>query len=166
MDAVDRDLEKAEQAASPDRFPDTYFPDGTPMNAPQLGEKPSPRLHRQGTFSTGSSASTASDIVREEIGMSRANTQRDLERHPTELNRIETHRTQHSGTVGRTITSGKSKKPLPGFGAGKDYPPQLPAKEDYVVEFDGPDDPMHPQNWPMKKKCVYRCEGRNVIVVD
>lgn len=154
MDIVDRDLEKAEQAASPDRFPDPYFPDTTPMSAKQTPyEKPVGKLERQDTASTGSSASTASNIVREEIGVSRINTQRDLERHPTELSRIETYRTQHSGTVGRTITSRKSKKPLPNFGVGKDYPPQLPAKEDYVVEFDGPDDPMHPQNWPMKKKC-------------
>jgi DHA1 family multidrug resistance protein-like MFS transporter len=163
MDNVDRDLEKAEQAASPDRFPDTYFPDGTPMNEKRIGEKP-PSIERQHTASTGSSASTASGIIREEMRVSRTNTQRDLERHPTELGRIETHRTQHSGTVGRTITSRKSKKPLPNFGAGKDYPPQLPAKEDYVVEFDGIDDPMHPQNWAMRKKCVYslayECGGR------
>jgi len=28
----------------------------------------------------------------------------------------------------------------------------LPASEDYVVEFDGHDDPLHAQNWPRKKK--------------
>ena len=153
MDIVDRDLEKAEVAASPDRFPEQYFPDGTPKNPePKLSETNiGERLDRQGTFSSGSSTSSES-VVREEMAVSRANTQRDLERHPTELSRIETHRTQHSGTVGRTITSRKSKKPLPNFGGGKDYPPQLPAKEEYVVEFDGPDDPLHPQNWPLRKK--------------
>lgn len=129
MDIVDQELERAEAGAGP------------------RGEK----LNRQQTVSTSSSSSSTS-VVREEMGISRANTQRDLERHPTELSRIETHRTQHSGTVGRTITSRKSKKPLPNFGGGKDYPPPLPAQEQYVVEFDGPDDPMHPQNWPLKKK--------------
>lgn len=84
--------------------------------------------------------------------MSRVNTQRDLERHPTALSRIETQRSQHSGTVGRGIKSRESKKPLPKFGAGKDYPPPLPEREEYVVQFDGPDDPLHPQNWSMKKK--------------
>ncbi|KAK4695650.1 hypothetical protein P7C71_g2137, partial [Lecanoromycetidae sp. Uapishka_2] len=67
MDIVDRDLEKAERAASPDRFPPTNFPDGTPVNAEQLSEKPPTNLERQGTFSSGSSASTASGIVREEM---------------------------------------------------------------------------------------------------
>ena len=153
MDIVDRDLEKAEIAASPDRFPqDTYFPEGASKSEHPDGE-PMQKIERQATTSSASSGSSAS-VVREEMVISRAQTQRDLERHPTELSRIETHRTQHSGTVGRSITSRKSKKPLPAFGAGKEYPPALPAKEDYVVEFDGPDDPLHPQNWPMKKKSV------------
>lgn len=154
MDIVDRDLEKAEIAASPDRFPqDVYFPEGASKSDHPDGE-PMQKIERQATASSASSGSSIS-VVREEMAISRAQTQRDLERHPTELSRIETHRTQHSGTVGRSLTSRQSKKPLPAFGAGKDYPPALPAKEDYVVEFDGPDDPLHPQNWPMKKKSVY-----------
>lgn len=81
-----------------------------------------------------------------------------LESHPTALERIETHRSLHSGTVGgqhRTysLRSRKSEgPPLPNFGAGKPYPPMLPSQEEYVVEFDGPNDPLHPQNWSMKKK--------------
>jgi DHA1 family multidrug resistance protein-like MFS transporter len=86
------------------------------------------------------------------MGISRISTQHDLERHPTELSRINTARSQHSGTVGRTTTSRRSKKPLPEFGAGKPYPPLLPNREDYVVEFDGPTDPLHAQNWPLRKK--------------
>lgn len=84
--------------------------------------------------------------------MSRVNTQRDLERHSTALSRINTQRSQHTGTVGRSLKSRESKKPLPEFGAGKSYPPPLPSQEAYVVEFDGPHDPLHPQNWPMRKK--------------
>lgn len=89
--------------------------------------------------------------------MSGVSTQHDLERHPTELSRIQTQRSQHSGTVGRsgtrnTRTSRRSEKPLPPFGAGKPYPPQLPDPDEYVVEFDGPDDPLHAMNWPFKKK--------------
>ena len=84
--------------------------------------------------------------------MTQVNTRTDLERHPTALSRIETHKTQHSGTVGRSVTSKSTKKPLPPFGDGKEYPPPLPAKEDYVVEFDGHDDPLHPQNWKLSKK--------------
>lgn len=92
------------------------------------------------------------------VGMSRVSTQRDLERHPTELSRIQTQRSQHSATVGRDPRSRRSSraslKPLPAFGAGKPYPPLLPNQEDFVVEFDGPDDPLHPTNWPLKKKLL------------
>lgn len=139
MDAIDRDLEKAEDDASPSRF--------------HVAKSENDQLQRTETTSSGSSSSSsASSVVREEMRMSRVNTQRDLERHPTALSRIETQRSQHSATVGRSLKSRESKGPLPAFGAGKAYPPQLPGQEEYVVEFDGPDDPLHPQNWPMKKK--------------
>ena len=123
MDTVDRFLSGAERDASPERFPDSSPTDAPKrleqMRAPQDGAA---HVEKRDTItslgSTASSTSSAS-IVREPIGMSRINTQRDLERHPTELDRIETHRTQHSSTVGRTITSRKSKKPLPNFGGGK-----------------------------------------------
>ncbi|KAG7285130.1 hypothetical protein NEMBOFW57_009751 [Staphylotrichum longicolle] len=104
---------------------------------------------------TASSVSTgSSDLSHRGVGMSRVETQRDLERHQTELSRINTARSQHSGTVGRDPRSREWKKPLPNFGAGKPYPPLLPNQEDYVVEFDGPDDPLHAQNWPLRKKIL------------
>lgn len=74
-----------------------------------------------------------------------------LERHPTALSRIATARSQHTATVG-AIRTRSLKKPLPDFGAGKPYPPALPAREEYVVEFAGPFDSLHPQNWPTRKK--------------
>jgi len=56
-----------------------------------------------------------------------------LESHPTALERIETHRSLHLGTVGSHITSRtqtrESQKDLPAFGAGKPYPPSLPKRE-------------------------------------
>lgn len=140
MDVVDRDLEKAERGASPKRFPERK-------------NEEYEHVQRTTTATTGSTASSSSaSVAREEIGMSRINTQRDLERNPTAMSRIQTQRSQHLGTVGRSLTSRESKKPLPKFGGGKSYPPPLPAQEEYVVEFDGPDDPLHPQNWPLKKK--------------
>lgn len=156
MDILDRGLEKAERDASPDRFSDNFPADTSkPPEQMRIPKTASPKIERRDTTaslgSTASSSASAS-FLRESMGMSKVNTQRDLDRHPTELDRIETHRTQHSSTVGRTITSRKSKKPLPNFGGGKEFPPQLPAQEEYVVEFDGPDDPMHPQNWPLRKK--------------
>ncbi len=139
MDIVDRDVEKAERDASTLRFPLRNTPDHETQ-----------RVSTAASSLTGTSSSVS--VVREEMGMSRINTQRDLDRHPTALSRIETQRSQHSGTVGRGPKSRESRKSLPSFGAGKNYPPPLPDREEYVVEFDGPDDPLHPQNWTMKKK--------------
>ncbi|KAL9100538.1 MAG: hypothetical protein Q9163_004095 [Psora crenata] len=139
MDIVDRDLEKAESSAQPE-----LLPDGTATAA---------KTHRRSVDSITSTSSRSSrSVVREEMGMTHINTQRDMERHPTALSRIETQRSQQSETVGRSVTSRSWKKPLPNFGGGKEYPPPLPHREEYVVEFDGPDDPLHPQNWSLKKK--------------
>lgn len=46
------------------------------------------------------------------------------------------------------------------LGGGRPYPPGLPAQDQFEVSFDGPNDPLHPFNWPMKKKvflCVLLC---------
>jgi DHA1 family multidrug resistance protein-like MFS transporter len=141
-----KDLEKAERDASPNRFPAQ-----TPDQREALA-----RTVTASTSSISSSSSDGSSVVREEIGMSRLQTQpddvTDLERHPTALSRIQTARSQHSGTVGASLKSRQSRKPLPEFGGGKPYPAPLPAREEYVVEFDGVDDPLHAQNWPLKKK--------------
>ncbi|KAL8891393.1 MAG: hypothetical protein Q9215_001535 [Flavoplaca cf. flavocitrina] len=144
MDLLDRDLERAERDASPERFLQPKSQDAPPLE--RAGSVAS------SLSSSSSSLASSAPVIREEMGMSRIQTGRDLERHPTELSRIETHRSQHSGTVGRSLRSRESKKPLPNFGGGKEYPPPLPEREEYVVEFDGPEDPLHPQNWPMKKK--------------
>ena len=68
-----------------------------------------------------------------------------------ELERIETYRLQHRSTVG----SGRGIAPrdewLP-MGAEKPYPPDLPDPEQFVVEFTGFNDPLHPQNWSLKRR--------------
>merc|ERR1712000_459028 len=116
------------------------------------------RVLSASSASSSSSTSTAPDHPPFTRNMSRISTQNDLERHPTELSRIHTARSQHQSTVGSGIRSRTStraeKKPLPPFGAGKAYPPPLPAQEEYVVEFDGPQDPLHAQNWPLRKKVL------------
>jgi DHA1 family multidrug resistance protein-like MFS transporter len=138
-DELDRELSAAEREASPTRF------------TPRI--RGSDEIERVASnASTSTTSSHVSQSQSRPMGMSRTPTQHDLERNPTMLSRIETARSQHSGTVGRSLTSRRSKKPLPAFGAGKPYPPPLPNREDYVVEFDGPDDPLHAQNWPLKKK--------------
>lgn len=90
---------------------------------------------------------------RQGLGRTRSEIINYLERHPTALERIETHRSQHLHTVGSHLRSRQStQKDLPNFGANKPYPTPLPDKEEYVVEFDGPHDPLHAQNWSTKKK--------------
>lgn len=77
-----------------------------------------------------------------------------LERHPTAIKRIDDHRLQHSQTVGTTRSKRSGSDHLPDFGGGKKYPPLLPDREEYVVEFASHDDPTHPQNWAFKKKMI------------
>ncbi|KAF1837634.1 MFS general substrate transporter [Decorospora gaudefroyi] len=159
----------------------------TPMSRREEGrveEEVASPLSRHSTSSTSTSSSTSSDSTHsarlEEIrtvhstqtrprattAASQASSGNYLTLHPTERNpeairRIETHRSQHAGTVGasrvdsrlsRTVSRRRTERPLPQLGAGKPYPPLLPDREEYVVEFDGADDPLHAQNWPMRKK--------------
>ncbi|RAL02163.1 MFS transporter [Aspergillus ibericus CBS 121593] len=70
-----------------------------------------------------------------------------------ELERINTYRLQQQLTVGSRGSRIPQDQWLP-LGAGKPYPPPLPDSEAYVVEFEGADDPMHPHNWPMKKRVI------------
>ncbi|KAJ5391921.1 hypothetical protein N7509_007411 [Penicillium cosmopolitanum] len=70
-----------------------------------------------------------------------------------ELERIETYRLQHRTTVGSGGGVAPREKWLP-MGAEKPYPPDLPDPEQFVVEFTGSDDPMHPQNWALNKRII------------
>lgn len=155
MNAQDRVMANNERDASPERF--------GPIERHESHE--SPIITRR----SSTSSHDGSSVRLQEMGrsISRVETQHeneaDLERHPTALSRIQTGRSQHSATVGASgadstgfgvfrTRSSKASKPLPAFGGGKPYPPPLPEREEYVVEFDGPNDPMHAQNWPFKKK--------------
>lgn len=135
MDNVDKALEMAELDV---RSPSHSQPQVTQDSGERQDDE---KLGRLSTASSGSSSSSSN--VTDQRRMSRINTLSDEHcgqaKHPTTLSRIETARSQHSGTVGAGLKSRKSKKPLPNFGAGKPYPPLLPEKEEYVVEFDGPD---------------------------
>lgn len=135
-DNVDRGLAAAERDATSPRI--------------DYEDRRSEEIERVATASSSSSEHTH----HQGAILNRVETQRDLERHQTELSRIQTARSQHSNTVGRDARGKVWKRPLPNFGGGKPYPPSLPNQEDFVVEFDGPDDPLHAQNWPLKKKYV------------
>ncbi|KAI1815699.1 major facilitator superfamily transporter [Poronia punctata] len=139
MDEVDRELARAQSDAMSGR------------SLPR--RRASSEVER--VLSETSAVSSSEDATsRRPISMSRIPTSHEhpIERHPTELSRIHTAMSQHNSTVGRSLRSRESKKPLPSFGGGKPYPPPLPDREAYVVEFDGPDDPYHAQNWPLSKK--------------
>ena len=38
------------------------------------------------------------------------------------------------------------------MGKGKPLPPLVSYSDAYIVDFDGSDDPLNPQNWPLAKK--------------
>lgn len=132
-------------------------------------EEAPPRSHRGSDSSSSLSASSLSTVQQASLRGTNSQTSRPammsmgstkmeeelfayLERHPTAIRRIENHRLQHSYTVGSTLRSRTSRKPLPPFGGNKPYPPLLPEREEYVVEFESYDDPLHAQNWTMKRK--------------
>lgn len=147
MNAADKEISRDERDASPGRF----------QQFTSTGEA----IERAETHHThASSISSASSVARPTLdvdGMSRFQTENvlpgDMQRNETVMSRIQTARSQHSGTVGSNIKSRKTTtKALPAFGGGKPYPPAVPDREEYVVEFDGHDDPLHAQNWPMKRK--------------
>ena len=150
--SVDHDLQTAEVDADPRH-----------QSSQRGGEKPrtsaeAVRPSTSGSVSSMSSSGSSSSVEYNANfhRLQSRNTELDLERRRSglsqALSRIETQRLQHSMTVGESVKSRPSKLPLPAFGAGKPYPPLLPSREDYVVEFDGPDDPLYPQNWSLQTK--------------
>ncbi|KAF8243643.1 MFS general substrate transporter [Wilcoxina mikolae CBS 423.85] len=64
------------------------------------------------------------------------------------------HTNKHTGSSLSLVSSRIPPEQWPAFGGGKPYPPPLPEQAAYVVDFTGPDDPMHGQNWPLKKKII------------
>ena len=151
-------------------------PRGEPVEEVEEVEDP-PRHHHDGLhgaprgsrFGSSSTSSSVSSIRRAEtvgarsrnmstISKTSTKMERDvmeyLDRHPTAIARVEQHRLQHSQTVGSRKQTRDSGIELPDFGGGKNYPPQLPEQEEYVVEFSGIDDVHHAQNFAFRKKMV------------
>jgi MFS transporter, DHA1 family, multidrug resistance protein len=140
VDKVDQELEVAESDAR------------SGMGETATGEP----IERHETMQ---SATTSSDGEEQDgTAIDQIPTQREVltpaEKVETAVSRIQTQSLQHTTTVGGGIRSRlrESRRPLPPMGAGKPFPPSLPAREEYVVEFDGADDPLHAQNWSMRRK--------------
>ena len=106
----------------------------------------SEELSRRGSLDSSSSGSSTLPI------------DHTISRHPTHVERYHSAKIQHTHTVGshaesRSVALAESR-PIPKtIGGGKPFPPDIPAeREAYVVDFDGPDDPLHPLNWKTSKK--------------
>ena len=167
MNEQDVNVLRDERDASPRRFSNWDPNDSFFKRYHRLSPEEKEKLYRSmpdagsdRSLSTSTASSSSSSSVRLEgirtANMSRTATNRinHQETHPHALDRIETHRTQHSGTVGAVKSKKSTQKEIPAMGAGKPYPPMLPDMEEYVVEFDGFDDPRHAQNWPMRRKLI------------
>jgi MFS transporter, DHA1 family, multidrug resistance protein len=126
MEIIDHDIQDAEEEASPDHYPQNPLDQNRP----------------------GATSDLSSDTL---AGLSHLRTRRS---HPVELERIATYRTIHSSTVGAQVNSRPDSiiRKVTTLGAGKVFAPADYNVEDFLVEFDGHDDPLHPQNWPMRKK--------------
>lgn len=155
-DTVDRDMVLAEREASRAYRPPTH----EDVDAQRAQTHPVERQETIDSISSSDTSSTESSQNMSRIATA-ASTGRAMapratrtKTHPLEDHRTETARLQHTATVGAARPTTKDSRPLPNFGGGKPYPPDLPPHEDFVVEFDGPDDPLHPQNWTFKKKVL------------
>ncbi|PLB35330.1 MFS transporter [Aspergillus candidus] len=73
-----------------------------------------------------------------------------------ELTRINTYRLQQKTTVGSTRGPLPREEWLP-MGAGKEYPPLLPDPGNFVVDFEGSTDPLHPYNWSLLRRVLLVC---------
>ena len=155
-DVVDRDLEKAEYEATR-----TWSRTSKEQRLSAEAEASRRRTSEAGSAGSAASVSSsdASTIEDYRPRARRAPTERSLGRtttgtHPLELQRTETHRLQQTATVGGGVSTHtrESRRPMPPMGGGKPYPPPLPERDEYLVEFEGPDDPLHPQNWKLGKK--------------
>lgn len=51
-------------------------------------------------------------------------------------------------------SAAEDKSPLPPMGLDKEIPTEFPDPEPYTVSFNGPNDPLHPHNWPTRKKVI------------
>ncbi|KIW11098.1 hypothetical protein PV08_10397 [Exophiala spinifera] len=146
MDTLDRDLIRAEVDANVNR-PDTLSYIAT--HGPDME-----RDWADGE-STPDQTTTHGDLTnistRSSFKLQHSNPGLD----PVELERISRQRTQHQGTMGRPADTRRRStatiRTVTTLGAGKPVPPP-DNKEEFVVEFEGVDDPEHPLNWPFSKK--------------
>lgn len=100
-----------------------------------------------------SSENTPHAFVGEEMSVRRRNTLTETRSFADEeLSRELSRRLTNADELEKSAQ--ESDEPLPPMGGGKDYPPMLPKRDPYAVAYDGPEDPLFPQNWPLLQKVV------------
>lgn len=84
------------------------------------------------------------------------NAHHDSEQEDSTSTRTQTNEDEEQTTAREAMYGhGESKSDYLSMGGGKPHPPRLCGEnEAYLVDFDGPDDPTHPQNWPMRTRSV------------
>ena len=85
--------------------------------------------------------------------------ERGLDATPSNLDlwRTRTNRLQYEMTVGArssydTSVHNFDQADCPSMGNGRTLPSKLANPDNYLVEFDGPDDTLHPFNWKLSTK--------------
>lgn len=113
-----------------------------------------PKMGRASSSSTVTMTNFSASTSVQSFPVSRTSTHDDVERNPYLCIRSQalSGHDCNKNDSNVTIQGRESRVSLPDSGLVKWYPPPLPDPNLYLVDFNGPDDPMHAQNWPMKKK--------------
>lgn len=92
--------------------------------------------------------------------------QDDEEAQTNDISRMKTNESlQEQDNIARILTRRSTNRgPIPTMGGDRDYPPELGDQKIYQVDFDGPDDPNHPHNWPLSEKLTV-CAGLAVTTL-
>lgn len=100
---------------------------------------------------------TSEDADKSEIGSkddtSSLEAIESLHRIATAADSVHSREEEMSQIISRTTVRSYTA-PLPVMGGNKKYPPLIGDREQFRVEFDGPDDPLNPLNWGLLKKIV------------
>lgn len=72
-----------------------------------------------------------------------------------DLMRTRTERLQHELTIGSSRMTRLPTNKCPSMGRGRQLPRQALNDDDYLVDFDGPEDPRHPFNWKFTTKYAF-----------
>ncbi|KAI6251304.1 hypothetical protein HI914_00010 [Erysiphe necator] len=115
-----------------------------------------PKMGRASSSSTVTMTNFSASTSVQSVPVSRTSTHDDVERNPYLCIRSQalSGHDCNKNDSNVTIQGRESRVSLPDSGLVKWYPPPLPDPNLYLVDFNGPDDPMHAQNWPMKKKLL------------